>query len=607
MRVLRVLLIATMMMGNTPGWSQDASFQASVNKNPVPLGEQFELSFTLTTSSMKGGKNFKPPDLGSFRIVAGPNQSTSMQFINGAVSSSVTYSYVLLAKDYGTYQIGSAVVEIEGQILKSAPITVGVVKGTPQAQKKPPDVSRDLSAELADNLFLRANVDKDHVLQGEQINLTFKLYTRVRIQDSAIEKTPSMTGFWAEELEVPRKSAISMETVDGKQFTVQVVRRVALFPTQSGVLEITPMRIQTAVRVQDRRFFDPFDSFFGDPFGRTVNYPIESRTIRVTVDPLPPGAPSTFKGAVGRFSMTATVDKKKMPLNEPVVFKVTIVGTGNVKLLESPAVELPVDFEQFSPKVSENVGIQNGLFSGSKTFEYLLIPRYPGRRMIKPATFTYFDLQKRQYVSVTPDPVEVVVDQPVGSSVGPLVALPGREGVQLLSQDIRFIKAENGSLSRRGERLYTLPWFVAASLVPVLCLAGALVFAKRRDMAARDVSSYRNRRAVRVARRGLRRAEQLLASSDQTGGFHAEVARSLWNYLGDKLDIPRGEMSLERALADLRTRGIDDGLSTSLRALIETCELARFAPAQLDRSGLQGTYDEAKRIITELEKVLRTK
>jgi hypothetical protein len=587
--------------------AQDASFEASVDKNPVALGDQFTLSFELGNAGMGGGKNMKLPDLGRFHIMSGPNQSSSMQFINGAVSSSVTYSYVLQPKEKGKFTIGAASIEVGGKEYSTRPIVVEVVKGTPrpQQQASQPD---NVGAQIGDNLFLKATVDKNHVLQGEQINLTFKLFTRVSVSNYGVDKSPTMTGFWGEDIENPKNISLSNEVVNGKQYRVGVIRRMALFPTQSGTLEIAPMEVTTQVQVQTRSV-DPFDAFFRDPFGRTVNYKVKSDPIRIKVDPLPPGAPASFKGAVGRFSMNTSVDKRTTKTNDPVTLKVTISGTGNIKVLEVPGLELPKDFEQYSPKVSDNINRQEGKISGSKTFEYLLIPRYPGRKTIKPLTFSYFDLNKRQYATLHSPAIDLQVEQGA-ATVPPMISGSSREDVQLLSQDIRFIKVSSSGLTRKGRFLHKTGMFAALVLLPLVGLAGTFLYSRQRQAEMLDAAGYRNRRAIKVAQKGLRQAEHLLASkssgtSSQKLAFYSELSRALHKYLGDKLNIQQADLSIENVVRTLAERSVNGGIPTSLRALWEKCEMARFAPTSLEAAAMQKAYEEAKRLIVELERTLK--
>ncbi|MCZ6775344.1 MAG: BatD family protein [Ignavibacteria bacterium] len=609
MRV-RTIYIATFMLCSRLISAQDATFEASIDKNPVSLGNQFTLSLTLENAGAGSAKDLQPPDLSKFHIMGGPNQSSSMQFINGVMSSSVTYSYVLQPKELGKFTIGTASIKVGGKVFTTSPLTLEVVKSPPR-QKQHAKSSDNLSTQIGDNLFLKASVDRTRVIQGEQINLTFKLYTRVSVTNYGVNKNPALTGFWSEEIENPKNVSLMTEVVNGKQYRVGTVRRMALFPTQSGSLEISPMELETTVKVQDRRSFDPFDSFFRDPFGRTMNYMVKSKPLKIKVEPLPAGAPPSFKGAVGRFAMNTTLDRKSTETNEPVTLKVTISGTGNIKLLESPAVDLPVDFEQYTPKVSEKINRGGKKISGRKSFEYLLIPRYPGGKRIKPVEFSYFDLSKRRYVTLRSEPIELQVEQGV-IAAAPSTAGITQEDVRLLSQDIRFIKVANLELSRQGERLYATPVFIVMILFPLAGLSGAVVYSRQRQAIRMDEVGYRNRRAIKVAQKGLRQAEQLLrtGSADASAHklqFYSEVARAVWKYLGDRLNIQQADMSVDAALIELSRRSVNGEISDALRSLLESCEMARFAPTSFEASAMQKIYDDARKLIIELERTLKSK
>jgi hypothetical protein len=591
-------------------WAQDVSFRATVDHNPVGLDEQFTLSFVLSTSGMGGGKNIQLPDLQKFRILTGPNQSTQMQMINGAVSSSVSYSYVLQPKEVGKVTVGAGSIEVGGKVYSSEPLTVEVVKGAgrPQQQAAP---AADAQVQVGDNLYLRAIADRTHVLQGEQINLSFKLYTRVKILSYGIDKSPALIGFWGEDIEIPKNIQLSVETINGKQFQVGVIKKMALFPTQSGTLEISPMELQASVQVQSRSL-DPFDAFFRDPFGRASNVPVKSAAIKIVVDPLPGGAPADFKGAVGRFGLSAGIDKKTTRTNEPVTIKVTISGTGNIKLLEAPTVEFPPDFEQFPPKVNESI-TRGEKVSGSKTFEYLVMPRYPGLKTIPPITFSYFDLSRESYVHLHSPQIDVNVEQ--GAAVPPpIITGSGREDVRLLSQDIRFIKVGTPTFVRSGNRLHTQPVFYVLVLVPLALFGGTMFFIRKRMVIMADGVGYRNRQALKVARQGLKEAEFLLKikgnakdgpATNQKLRFYAETSKALWKYLSDKLNIPPADLSVEGTLRALQERGVDKGLAAALKSLMETCDMARFSPSSLGMTQMQKAYDEARRIIMALEQTFK--
>ncbi len=604
---LRCLALA-MMIGGVVA-AQEPTFEASIDRNPVGVGEQFTLSFTLGNAGMGGGKNLRLPELSHFHILAGPNQSSSMQFVNGAVSSSITYSYVLQPKEVGKFTIGPATIEAGGKKLESRPVPLEIVRssGTPKQQGRTPE---DVSGQLADKILLRVFPERTHAVQGEQINVTFKIYSLVTIVDLNLKKAPNYTGFWVEDLETPKGQ--TMEVVGGKRYRTMAIKKVALFPTQAGTLEISPMELVTVAQVQSPRSLDPFDAFFRDPFGRNVNYEVRSEPVKIKVDPLPGGAPAEFKGAVGQFAMTTAIDKKTTRTNEPVSIKVTISGTGNIKLLEAPAVEFPPDFEQYSPKVSDNLARGGERITGSKTFEYLVLPRYPGLKVVKPITFSYFDLAKREYVRLRSPQLEVNVEQGAATP-GPLIAGTGREDVRLLSEDIRFIKIGSTSFHRVGEHLWNSAAFLGLLLLPVGAFVGTFAYVRRRRANALDEAGYRNRRAIRVAQKGLKQAEYLLREKGSGGGpsaaqrarFYSEISRALWKYLGDKLNIPQAEFSIDRAVGVLTGRAVDSGLLHALKLLLENCDMARFAPTSMEIGAMQKTYDEAKRIIVELERTLR--
>jgi hypothetical protein len=605
----RVFMLVILLATGT-ALAQNVTFQATVDKNPVGVNDQFTLNLSLSSSGAGGGKNMQLPDLSKFRIMSGPNQSSSMQFINGAVSSSVTYSYVLEPKDIGTFTIGSFAIEVGGKTYHTNPISLEVVKGSPKP-KQQTATADDVSGQIGDNLFLRAVVSKAHVIQGEQVNLAFKLYSRVQLLDVREDKASNLIGFWGEEIERPKDAPPAVESVNGKQYRVFTIKQMALFPTQSGLLEISPMVLKANVQVQTRRSQDPFDSFFSNPFGRSTVVDVKSDAVKIKVDPLPSGAPADFKGAVGKFAMSTAVDKKTTRTNEAVTLKVTISGTGNIKLLESPAVDLPTDFEQYSPKVSDNISRPQGSISGSKTFEYLLIPRYPGLKVIKPVTFSYFDLGTHDYVRLRSPQIELNVEQGAASPA-PLVAGGSQEDVRLLSQDIRFIKVGQTAFLRPGEHLYSSAGFILLLLLPLAALAGVFVYSRQRQAVLQDQVGYRNRKAMKVAQKGLKQAAYLLKESagspnaKQRLRFYAEISRALWKYLGDKLNIPQSEFSVEGAVAELSRRGVETDLQQSLRMVLESCDMARFAPTSLGQATMEKTYEEARRIIVELERTLRS-
>ncbi|MCC6256661.1 MAG: protein BatD, partial [Ignavibacteriaceae bacterium] len=414
------------------------SFVATVDNNKVAENDRFELRFTFEGKNLNNLKNFNPPSLKEFKVLSGPNQSTSMQIINGVSSSSLTLSYILLPNTTGTYTIGSASIQSEDKTFTTDPIKINVVKGS----QKPKDQSNSQvsNEEIAKNLFIRATIDKNKVYLGEQVTITYKLYTRLNIAaQMSVDKLPQYQGFWAEELETARNITFNREVIDGQQYSVGLLKRAALFPNQTGKLEVTPFELTIPIQVQKKKSQNNvWDDFFGDPFGRSevVEYQAKSNTLKLDVIPLPENnKPSSFRGAVGRFDFDVSIDKQKTKTNEPITLKFNISGSGNIKLLELPPFELPNGFEKYDPKIEEQIN-RSGKISGTKKAEYLLIPRIAGSREIPAIEFSYFDPENKSYHTIKSKSFNVTIEQ--GQSTGNDIV--NQQNINQLESDIRYIK-----------------------------------------------------------------------------------------------------------------------------------------------------------------------
>ncbi len=589
----------------------DVSFTASADKTTIALGEQFNLQFTLSGAGTSSGTNFQLPDLSKFLILSGPNQSTSMQFINGSVSSSVSYGYVLQARETGKFTIGAASIEAGGKKYSTQPLTITVVKGSAQQKQSAANGAAqtpDNSVHIGDNLFLRAEVDRTHVYQGEQITVTFKVFTRVRITNYTINKLPNMIGFWSEDIAIPQQVNLVNETYKGKQYQVGVLKKTALFPTQPGTLEINPLEIICQVQVQQRRSNgkDWFDQFFNDPFFNSVqtsNVTITSEPVKVTVLPLPKNdAPRDFQGAVGKFSMDVALSKKNVKTNEPLSLKATISGTGNIKILEAPGLEVPNDFEKYDPKVTDNIDRTGPAIHGSKTFEWLLVPRYPGEKHIPPVDFSYFDPSQRKYVSLHSNPIDITVEK---GSAEPeqFTGTISKEDVKLLNEDIRFIKTDPMAFHRRGEETLSSATVAVITVLPLLAFIGIVAFRQKSIRDSADVVSFRARKAMKVATKRLQQAKTLLTANNAEE-FYTETSRALWQYVADKLSIDRAELSIDTVTQQLSEKNISPELVGRIKECLEICEFARFAPASASEEEKKKMYDLASEVIVATEKEL---
>jgi hypothetical protein len=603
--LLLLLLIADVASGQT--------FTASVDNTTVGVNDQFQVTFTFSGTDINGIKSFNPPDFHGFMVLSGPNQSTSMQIINGSVSASASYSYYLRPHSVGKFTIGSASINYNGKIFSTQPLAINVVKESQHHSASSGKSSgEDQSATLkniGDNLFILATADKQKVYLGEQVIVTYKLYTRLGIASQMqISKLPSYQGFWAEEINTPNSISFATEMYHGRQFRVGVLKKVALFPSQTGELSVTPLVLDVPVQIQNRRNSnDIFDQFFNDPFFnsfQTVNYTAKSNTIRLHVIPLPDkDVPKSFNGAVGDYSISSQISSTTVKANEPLTLKVNISGRGNIQLLNMPEINLPSGFDKYEPKTSEQID-RNGTISGTKSFDYLIIPRSPGSKEIPPIQFSFFNPEKRSYTTLT-TPSYIINVTPGAILDNQIAAGYSKEEIKVLGQDIRYIKTSTDDLRREGDGNLGIK-FWTATILPVVLLGGIVAFKKRRDKLEGDVQLLRYRRAEKVARKRFKVADDFMKANDQAG-FYAEISQALFGYLEDKLHIPKSEISLEKAVDILKAKGIDGGLIESLRSCIEKCEFARFAPSANGAEAMKNMYRDLTSVVIELEKSLSAK
>lgn len=576
------------------------SFVATVDNNKVAENDRFQLEFTFEGKNLNGLKNFNPPSLKDFRVLSGPNQSTSMQIINGVSSSSLTLSYILMPNTTGSFTISSASIQSEGQTYTTSPIKITVVKGS-QKPKDEQNNSGVSNQEIAENLFIRASIDKNKVYQGEQVTVTYKLYTRLNIAaQMSVDKLPQYQGFWAEELETARNISFGNEVIDGKQYKVGLLKRVALFPSQSGKLEVTPFELTIPIQIQKKK--NPnnvWDDFFGDPFGRSevVEYPAKSNTLKVDVIPLPENnKPNSFRGAVGNFNFSASIDKQKTKTNEPITLKFDINGTGNLKLLELPPFELPNGFEKYDPKTDEQIN-RSGKISGSKKAEYLLIPRIAGAREIPAIEFSYFDPETKSYKTIKSKSFSVEIEQGQGSADD----YADQQNIQQLDRDIRFIKTKFDDVALQGDGLILKPGFWVASILPMIAAFVLIGWKRKQDKLSGNQQLLRYSKAEKVARKRFKTAKKLL-DENNIELFYSEISQALFGYLEDKFHIPKSEFTLDRAADELLKRNIKPELVEKMKTNAQKCEFIRFAPGTNPSQAMNEMYQAFSDVVIDIER-----
>ncbi len=578
-------------------------FTLTADKTTVGEYESFQVYFEFSGGDINKAENFVAPTFENFRVLGGPNQSTSMQIINGKVSGSLSYSYVLRPQKTGTFTIGPGFINYEGKKYTTGTIKIKVVKGKAPAQRKAQNNRGGLSDEdIAKNVFIRAVPSKTHVVQGEQITVLYKLYTKLNISSPSVSKLPVYKGFWAEDLDMPRNISYEIEMYNGQRFRVATIKKVALFPTKSGLLEVTPFELNVPVLIRKRRSSRSlFDDFFNDPFfGATETYQFlaRSNSLKIKVDPLPvKNVPDSFKGAVGEFSMKAYLDKQKVKINDAISLKIQISGRGNIKLVDMPQLNLPPGFEQYDPKESENI-MSSGVIAGTKNIEYLLVPRLPGKKVIPEVKFSFYSLKDKKYKTLTAGPFEVEIEGDVTSASIPSAAGFSKEDVRLLNQDIRFIKTDIPLI--RIQNLKRFPsWFWWAILVPSFVLVLLVGWRRKNDELKGNIRLVKSQKARKEAIKRLKIAKKALDKNDSEL-FYNEIAKALQGYLEDKLFIPTSEFSIDKATEKLEELSIAKELIQKVKDIFNKCEFIRFAPSK-DHSMDSQFYKFVADTITDLE------
>jgi len=579
-----------------PLGAQSVSVKASVTPQPVPVNGQFVLSIEVSgTQQLGAGPSV--PEL-DFADYLGSGTTTSMQLINGRTTVSVTVQYRFRATKEGTFTIPSIAVTAGGSSARTDPVTVTVSRSTGSTTTTRPDGSVVEIPEGA--LFVTATPDKRRVYVNEPVIVEYRIYTRVPVNGYSITALPAATGFWVEQLDTPDRPQVESVTRDGQEYASAVIGRMALFPTGAGAKTIAPLSVEAQVQVE-RNARDPF-GMFPRLLGERV--PVVVSTDSIAVDVMAPpvaGRPDAFSGFVGRLDVSASLDKTEVSTNEALTYRLRVSGEGNVQTLAAPTIAFPDAFEVYPPRKTENIDRSGRRVRGSRTYEYVLIPRVPGTHTIPAMQYAYFDPSSNRYEVASADPIRVTV---AGTAdAGPAISTGGRGAVTTLRQDIRFIRVAMPSFARRDRSLVESAGFWLVAIVPLSVLGAAAGIRRHHDRLAGDVAFARGRRAGRTARRRLKRARSLLAPKEAKA-FHAEVGSALRGFLGDKLNVSEAGMVQESVRTTASARGATDAVLDEYFACIELCDRYRFAPVDVTLEQMKQLLGRAERAMTNLARVL---
>jgi len=580
----------------------------------VEVGEQFYLKYELN-------QRLTPqlPDLKGFTLMGGPSTgtSTSVQIINGNMSQSNTYSYsyILRANSEGTFTIPGGKVVFGGQTYTSNAVTVKVVKAgskpkqnTNRAQSfwgndpfynQQPAQAQEIKS---DDVFIRTEVDKTSVYQGDKITATIKIYTKVDLVGFEDFRLPGFDGFWAQEVKTPEQIQFQQVQLNGTNYMVGVLKKDILYPQRSGTLSIGSVGADIVVRQRVNGGQSIYDNFFG--YYQNKQLTINSPEVKITVKPLPGNAPGYFTGAVGSFTVAGSISADSVKVNDALTMKITISGTGNLKLIDPPDLNFPKEFEVFDPVVQLNLNSGDGEIAGSQVFEYTLIPRYPGDYNTNEIRFAYFDPVAGIYKTLKTNSYNIHVYKMPGDSTGQFSSDYSRSEINYIgSEDIRFIETENFTPEKNRKFFIGSPLFIVFASIPLIAFIVVVMLLRKKIKENANIEYTKNRKANKTTMKRLKKANELL-KNNLTSEFYKEVMVALWGYLSDKLNLPLAQLSKENVSLKLADRGLEPELTDTFLKIIEDCELAHFAPVEGSEQPLQ-IFDRAVDIINLFEQKLK--
>ena len=592
--------------------SAQIRFSASAPK-AVALNQNFQITFTIENGQPK---TLTPPSFADFQVLGGPNESSSMQWINGKTSQSVSYSYVLRPKKEGTFKINKAGANIEGANMEANELSITVTPPVqqqaqqrrdpfgdpfgddPMEQQAPQQSNGDAQKQLKENVFVRLVTDKSSVYTGEKVTATLKIYFRLGIGNLSMPKAPTFDGFWSQEIQGPKEKKPTIETVNGQQYNVAEIQQYNLYPQKSGNLNISAAELNMIVQVP-RHSRSIFDNFFG-PQAQNVEYKASSNAVALTVKELPSaGKPENFSGAVGRFSYDVKLSAKEGKTDDAVTYTVKVAGAGNLKTIDISKPELPDGFEIYDPKTKEDIANTAAGMSGSKQYDYLIIPRQPGEYKIPGTTFSYFDPTAAKYITLSSPELSLKVTGAPSQNPNTNQAVTNKEDISNLHSDIRYIKTGTAKLEKSPTPFFGSAGYVGLVASPFLLFIG-LIFVKRKneDMAA-DLVGAKRRRATKLAQKRLSTAQKHLTTGDKPA-FYDEVSRAMWGYVGDKLNIDQSQLSKENVEEKLLTKNVKADTISKLKTLISICEQALYSPIGAGDE-MKQNYEVAINLITNME------
>ncbi len=609
----RIFIAIMWLTAATLTWAADVEFSAQAPASVV-AGNRFSLSYTVNQEC----KDFRAPEMPDFEVLMGPStsRSSSVSIINGSVNKSmtITFTFVLLANNPGTYTVPGATVLVKGEKYTSNSLTIKVLPtddasklqqsqsgGSSASQGEASLNNKDSQSSLSgtNQMFVRQIVSKTKVYEQEAFLITYKLYTRYNVRDIANVKFPEYKGFYVQDIDLDVNRQFVTEHYNGLNYNTIVLKQALLYPQRSGKIEIESGQLDAVIveRVSNHSQ-GIFDGFF-DSY-RDVKKSLKIPSATIDVMPLPSGAPKSFNGAVGRFDVKSNISTQELKANDAVTLTLDISGTGNLKLLKNPKITFPADFDVYDPKVDNSVKVTPAGASGTRHIEYLAIPRFGGDFAIESTDFSWFDPSVGQYKTLKTPIYTLKVD---GSADQTQVITTGtasqKESVRNLGSDIRHIHSDS-ELKPVGGGFFGTLGFVSGYLIPVAVFVLLLIILRKQARENANIALKRTKRASKVATKRLKSAAKFMKADDKPH-FYEETMKALWGYLGDKLSIAQSELTKDNVSEKLSARGVEDETIKEFLATLQDCEFARFSSVADESLSMNNIYNRASDLIGKLE------
>ena len=600
-----IIILIVLIAYSTQAFADKVSFTASA-PDAVVVGDQFRLSYTVTTQKVK---DFRAPSIKGFDVLMGPSRSqqSSTQIVNGNVTStsSITFTYILMANTAGEYTIGGASIVADGNQMVSNSVKIKVL---PQDQNsnggQGGSSTHSSGTSVSDqDLFITATASKTNVFEQEAFVLTYKIYTRESNLQLNNAKLPDFKGFHSQEIEMATNARWTPEHYRGRNYYTTVYRQFVLFPQQSGKLYIDPAQFQMTIG-KPVQSDDPFDAFFnGGSNVIEIKKSIATPKIAINVNPLPAGKPADFSGGVGEFTVSSSINSQELKTNDAITIKLVISGTGNLKLISNPEIKFPEDFEVYDPKVDNQVRLTREGLTGNRVIEYLAIPRHAGTYKIPGVSFSYFDIRSKSYKTLKTEEYVVNIEKGAGNADQVIANFTNKEDLKVLGEDIRYIKQNEVTLQPKGSFFYGSMSYWLFYIIPALAFIIFFIIYRKQAAENANVAKVRTKKANKVATKRMKLAGKLL-SENKKDAFYDEVLKALWGYISDKLNIPVSRLSKDNIEEKLRNHGVSEELIKDFLNALNDCEFARFAPGD-ESQAMDKVYASSIEVISKMENSIK--